>query len=803
MKKRLDPIWRVVVALLLLLALVPILTVSGGGEAAAPPQTYIDPIPAYSSNLPIITGTSAATAPRQVASVKVQITYVDGATTYYWDDIAWTWLADVEKWNDALAPWPSGVVPNHYNWWYIFPPAWQDGETYYIKARAVDDASDLDPTPSTDSFIYDVTPPDTSIDIIADPYIAQDSATALATISGTADDTVPGQIDGVYVWINRSDGIRGLFAPPPAVYNSNWWGMAWSNVGAPVQAMFPADAQDGAFNEASDPWRMTYTSGVPLPAWRHNETYNVTAVAIDRAGNGKPAGLWATEAFTYTVELTGRDVFMDPLPAYAGPTSNIIAGFNGTSQGGTATTATWVRVRIRNITDAKYWSDATSAWVEVADTWNDAFEKPGFIFGVDNIVDWQYDLDPVLVALGPWEDGKQYSVEGKVKDSSGGTASGATQTFIYDETLPVSSIDAIADPYLSPATSTLTSISGDVADSSPGVIAGVMVQIIDTGSGSWWTGTNWVPWPTTIPGAPEDGAFGSALEGWRVSTTTAFPLPAWQNDVTYMIVVNAMDAAGNVEATSTKTFDYHVQLDLPSAPTATATAVPTVSPTPTETVPVPTATATETAVATATGVATATATSTAVPTTSATPTSTPGFEGSATISAASGGTVETDNGIVSITFPAGAFASDTTVTISGDTCGTAPEGYKIGSTCFTISPSSVLLEDATICVEYSAVDKNRAGGDADLLRLAYYSGGSWHILDTTVTATTACAETDHLSDWAVMAEEEGGFEWEGWHILAIALGGLLLITFLVLLLVLPKRGEVVELEEEEAYEEEF
>ena len=218
------------------------------------------------------------------------------------------------------------------------------------------------------------------------------------------------------------------------------------------------------------------------------------------------------------------------------------------------------------------------------------------------------------------------------------------------------------------------------------------------------------------------------------------------------------------------------------APISTPTPTPTTTPTPT-------------------------LTPTATPTPTPTPTPPP-FEGNGTVRA-SGGTVTTNDSKVSLDFPAGAFTSNTTVTIKGVSCGTAPEGYTVQNTCFSIttSPSVANLSaSATIQVEYSTDDWNAAGKDPDRLKLAYYSGGEWNLLVTTVdtTSETVSAQTDHLSDWAVLATEEGS-AWQWWYTLLIVLGVLIVIAVIVFV-VIRGRGSAGDFDDDDLYiddDEEF
>ena len=103
-----------------------------------------------------------------------------------------------------------------------------------------------------------------------------------------------------------------------------------------------------------------------------------------------------------------------------------------------------------------------------------------------------------------------------------------------------------------------------------------------------------------------------------------------------------------------------------------------------------------------------------------------------------------------------------------------------------------------ISVKYSTADWNAAGRDPDRLKLAYYNGGEWNVLDTTVdtTSVTASAQTDHLSDWAVLAVDEGS-AWQWWYTLLIVLGILIIIVAIILLVVLPQKEKADEVPEDE------
>lgn len=155
--------------------------------------------------------------------------------------------------------------------------------------------------------------------------------------------------------------------------------------------------------------------------------------------------------------------------------------------------------------------------------------------------------------------------------------------------------------------------------------------------------------------------------------------------------------------------------------------------------------------------------------------------------------METSDGRVTLTFPAGAFTTNTTVTIASAACQSLPEGFSLGSACFSITTSPETTElgaNMEICVQYTSADLNAAENDPARLRLAYYDAATeqWVVLETEVDTTveTVCAETNHLSDWALIVAAKGfGLLW--WHILLIALCGVIVLGGVIVLFVLPRR----------------
>ena len=144
MKKRMNPAWRIVIALLLLFALAPVVALSIPAQAGAPPDTYINDIPEYlgtNTHPVVIAGTAIADSPSTVDQVKVQITYEANDKTYYWTGgLAGAWTV-IET--TLIAPFvigaPSLWTPQ-YDWSVGLPLGGDlaDGEEYTVTAWSED-----------------------------------------------------------------------------------------------------------------------------------------------------------------------------------------------------------------------------------------------------------------------------------------------------------------------------------------------------------------------------------------------------------------------------------------------------------------------------------------------------------------------------------------------------------------------------------------------------------------------------------------------------------------------------------------
>jgi len=827
MRKRLDVFWRIAVVLLVVMVVAPVVVSSGSAQAAiARPDTYMNPIPAYLNGglaatgqsvlTPgIISGTSLDAVPvtQRVANVQVQIRR--DFDNSYWNDA----LPGPNKWvDDAPDTWnavgggtliqetavvPPWGAPDQWRWVYV--PTWtaanfDSGKSYTVRARALDNSLPQgynDSTPATDVFIYDNEIPDISFITSFPGTIYNDN---LSTISGTAHDD-DGALDQVRVQIIQDP----LGAP------AYWNGFFWQATSIWIKA------------QGTSGWSISTTTTPPLPKWQNNVLYQVSAQAADKADNRKIEGpLPPVTPFRYRKALIGgtgttasNHVYVDPLPV-ASNTLAAAAIFTGTAKAIPLQQIAGVRVELKDVTANTYW-DNTVGW-SGSTTWANcppAVVAPALVY---DQWDWTLAVASLLPAPPTWVQGHKYQIRAQATDNvlpTPNTYNSSSESFTFDGAAAGMPAQSNIDAFDNEVQNTWTSLTGNCQDDMYGKIVAEVVMIQRTGAYGdllYWNGAGWGAVPFTLPNA-WDWVFATAMSNssfnqtkvlWRVTSSTNPALPPLANDVTYVVTARSIDWAGNVEATATKTFTFRYNMSsgyvAPNVTTPANTSVPTTVPT-----------NTSTTVPTSPPVKTKTPTATIPPVATKTPTTVPaGFSGSGTIGAARGTVVAEDGSgdtRVIATFEAGAFGSNTPVTISGSgSCSgvgpTAPSGYnKNGNSCFDIEPEGDLDANVEVCVYYTAADENAGDGDPANLTLAYEDGGTWVILATTVEGDTICAETDHIGTFAVLgkAAAEGG-EWVWWYYLLIGLGALLIVAIIVLILVRPKgAGEGAA---EEGYEEE-
>ena len=154
--------------------------------------------------------------------------------------------------------------------------AMSGGETVNPTGDVKDKAGNADGTTSPGSRIP-AAPPETIINAIAD-YV-----NSLTSIAGTA--TAGAGVARVNVTIKRTIGTNIEY----------WNGNSWQSASISIAAT----PSDGAWDEASEDWKMNTTTSPHLPSWTDSAAYIITATAVDNGDNPDP--IPATESFVYDV----------------------------------------------------------------------------------------------------------------------------------------------------------------------------------------------------------------------------------------------------------------------------------------------------------------------------------------------------------------------------------------------------------------------------------------------------------------------------------------------------------------------
>jgi len=138
----------------------------------------------------------------------------------------------------------------------------------------------------------------------------------------------------------------------------------------------------------------------------------------------------------------------------------------------------------------------------------------------------------------------------KAIDGVGNESAVASLLFTIDATAPTVNIHDIAD-----AVNSLSSIGGTAADTTPGQLDRVEVQIRRMGQDTYWGGDSWTPAPAWVTA--------TGTHSW------IYPLPALNDGSAYEIRGRVIDTAGNESSVASDTFIFDT-----TAPTVTMNGIP-------------------------------------------------------------------------------------------------------------------------------------------------------------------------------------------------------------------------------------
>lgn len=211
-------------------------------DITPPTVTILNPANGSNKNsLPVISGIAEDPSLPASGLNSVELRILNMNTVKYWDKISETFSIDA-----ATSSWEV--------WKATFSSVWIDNVQYQIEARAKDNAGNYSSVYSTAAFLFDSTPPDSTITFPADGG----NYALLSTISGIAADSPGSGINKVEICIKR-------------VSDSNYWdNFSWVGAITWINATYFA----GSWNYNS--------SGV---VWTNNKNYTINSRAIDGAGN--------------------------------------------------------------------------------------------------------------------------------------------------------------------------------------------------------------------------------------------------------------------------------------------------------------------------------------------------------------------------------------------------------------------------------------------------------------------------------------------------------------------------------------
>ncbi|MBI4346816.1 MAG: hypothetical protein HY553_08165, partial [Elusimicrobia bacterium] len=364
-----------------------------------------------------------------------------------------------------------------------------DGQTYVLTSRGTDKTGNVESATPSVTFVYDQTLP--TGEIVAPKTIAgldgYYSEAGIATVSGTANDLNPGDVniirlklervgDGQYYdgtnWNTYAPGSEPLLTPSP----SNGTGLVnWS---LNIEAL---NGSDSVYDD--------------------QETYRLYLRVTDKAGNDR-----ATEdVVTFAIDETAPTItFEVPKPLTPGPLVGpseepVYRPFGFTAppppidayDGAAADNfvVAQIDVSIRNEISLNCWSHTNQAFNAACPP------DPAGWFNANGTTDWTYTWPPATTNL----DDSRLRLTVHARDAVDYEASETSvMYFRVDKTTPTI---AMINPLDTAWKSTLTSIRGTAEDNARGYLEGVRVRIKRLYDNAYWNAGSWDTTPPDVNSA--------------------------------------------------------------------------------------------------------------------------------------------------------------------------------------------------------------------------------------------------------------------------------------------------------------
>ena len=307
----------------------------------------------------------------------VEINIQRSTDNYYWTGTDWS----------ATLQWLGVSGTDTWNYSTITAADLTDGATYTVNTRAFDvlgNVGPLDLSGESDSFIYDVSEPN-SVLSIADDYYNASGWSSNQPIQGTATDEFSG-VSKVEVLIKRATGAKF------------WSGSRWTADSTWIPATGTAT------------WQYSITSD----SLTDTETYTIRSRATDGSSNLETS--YSSDSFTFDSTLPVSVVNIER-EYYNDGNWNDVSSISGTSSDSTSGIST-MEISLRRSNDLAYWSGLV--WT-LSETW----------LSPNQLTNWTYyftDLDNTV----------SYTVQSRATDNAGNVQTTyGSDSFIYDITLPL------------------------------------------------------------------------------------------------------------------------------------------------------------------------------------------------------------------------------------------------------------------------------------------------------------------------------------------------------------------------------
>ncbi|MFA5859733.1 MAG: hypothetical protein WC955_11795, partial [Elusimicrobiota bacterium] len=500
---------------------------------ATAPESYVT-LPTstmtYVNYLPTLSGTSAdleGTRPLKSGMRTVSMTYKDTTSgadeeNKWWENgISGGWTATLAstwtlKTSDSWATWYSTYVSNS---------NWKDGHSYELKYWSSDNALPLpgnEENVKTKTFTYDVTRPTAALTLPVNGGFYGSATQSIATLSGTAYDSVSGIIE---VEAAVRETVSGMYWNGTSTFNAA--GIVWST----------ATLTGGA---ATKTWELT------TPALQNGYTYTVQTRTRDTAGNQQT---WATvgtssNTFSYDTELPSSYV---TYPLSSGH-YNSITGITGTAKDNIGINANSVKYELQEYPSGPWWNGSTFS-VTGENNWLTANNSSA---GSNVTTTWS---SGTLV----FQTNHEYLVKTYAIDKAGNNGTASTGlVFVYDTNFPTSTVVLPAGTAAVPGEyASLPTLSGTYEDQSPGEKASVELYVQDLTAGSYYNATGGWAGQVWISTSNDASDFSLYQDSWQYVDSGL----TYTSGKKYLVVTKSRDRAWNWQSvyntgTSSNVFIY-------------------------------------------------------------------------------------------------------------------------------------------------------------------------------------------------------------------------------------------------------